>query len=105
MWLLDALKSPERFYTLHSPADLNEPGRMRAMFDHFGLETKDVDIALPNKKGWRSSKNENFGRKTTVSVREEDEFAAIVEAMPRKYLEVFHREPYAGFSWIEMLQR
>lgn len=105
MWVLDTAGAHDRCFTLHSPKDLNDAERMKALFDHFGLKTRTPDIVFPRSYVKRFSRNGNLGRKTVVTERDAQEFSDVIDRMPRRYLEIFEREPYVGFPWIEMVQR
>lgn len=105
MWVLDAAEAHDRCFTLHSPGDLNRPERIRALFDHFGLRTRKAEIIFPKNYRRLISLNQNLKYKTLVTDREAGEFRDVIDAMPARHLEIFSREPYASFPWVEMLRK
>jgi hypothetical protein len=105
MWVLDAAGARDRCFTLDSPADLNDTNRIRALFDFFGLRTKDKEIIVPKNYKKISGINPTIGYKTRVNQRDHEEFSEVIDRMPRKYLEIFQKEPYISFPWVGVLQR
>jgi len=83
--------------TLHSPHDLNDATRVRAMFDKLGLPTRTSEIAIAGHQ------NRN-PRPTTITDDDRRELAEIVRSLPPEYLAIFWHEPYASLPWIEALQ-
>jgi hypothetical protein len=88
----------ERCFTLHCPRDLNDPDTLKEMFAFFGLETFESDVRLGGRR------NKSLGATTVISEKDEDECEAVIEKLPRHYLKIFEREPYAGELWSERLK-
>ncbi|MBL8584097.1 MAG: hypothetical protein JNL61_17960 [Rhizobiaceae bacterium] len=105
MWVIEAAKAHDRCFTLHSPVDLNKPERIQALFDHFGMKTRKAQVIFPTNYSKRLSQNRNLRYKTQVSDQDAKEFKDVIDKMPTRYLEIFRREPYASFPWVEMVQR
>jgi len=77
-----------RCYTLHVPADLNDPNKIKDMFDFFGLDTFGPNIVLQGRK------NRSLGYSKDVTPGNESESAAVLSELPSEYLEIFDHEPY-----------
>ncbi len=82
-----------RCFTLHSPAELNDPTRVKAMFDFLGLPTRSPEVVLSGRK------NRSFGYSRTFTQEEERQSAAVLERLPARYLEIFGRPPYSAYPW------
>lgn len=82
--------------TLHSPADLNDPARVRQMFEFLGVRLRRSEISLAG------SHNPN-PRPTVVSEADRQQFAEVVATLPASYLDIFRHEPYAGLPWAKQL--
>lgn len=87
-----------RCFTLHSPGDLNDAERIRAMFDYFGLVPAEASIRFGGRR------NKSLGRSNVVTEQDEEEASALWQAMPARYLEIFQREPYTQYAWSKPLQ-
>lgn len=98
MRYLDEHQLRERCVTLHSPADLSNGPKLEAMFRKLGLEQKRPSLDFGGRK------NRSLGYSQTRAAREEAEYAAILERLPAKYLEIFGREPYVEFDWSRRLR-
>ncbi len=97
---LDEHQLHGRCFTLHSPRDLNDPGRIRALFDFFGLPTRSPNILLGGRK------NRSIGRRSTeITPEDERAFADVLRQLPAACLEIFHRPPYSLFEWSRRFQR
>jgi hypothetical protein len=97
MRFLAEYRLQERCFTLHSPADLNDPARIQQMFDFFGLPAR-KPLRLAGRK------NRSLGYSASRSAEEETACARVLERLPGGYLEIFSREPYAGRPWSARLQ-
>jgi hypothetical protein len=85
-------------FTLHSPAELNDTGRVAALFDFLGLKQRERQIVIGG------SRNTNW-RPTVITEEDRQQFSDIVRAVPPSYLEIFRGEPYASLPWAESLVR
>lgn len=96
-------------FSLHTPADLNDPERILRMLDGLGLEKRSEQIRFPSTKngvlgrGNRRLKNQTPGFPTAVTDREREEFAWVIQRLPNSYLEVFHHAPYQSLPWVNTL--
>jgi hypothetical protein len=89
-----------RCFTLHSPEDLNDVKRVRAMFDRLGVQTFGSEIIFGGRK------NRSFGRRATViTPKDERESEEVLSQLPAQYLSIFQREPYVDCSWASRLKR
>ena len=99
MQFLDRFEKHADCVTLHSPADLNDPVRVREAIEALGLEPRGHEIQIEGKQ------NKTPGAKTTITAQEEDEFRGVIAAMPQEFLDIFTREPYDGQDWVRWLQK
>jgi hypothetical protein len=79
-------------FTLHSPLELNDAGRVAALFDVLGLKQRGPQIVIGGRR------NTNW-RPTVITDEDRQQFSEIVGAVPRSYLEIFRREPFASLPW------
>jgi hypothetical protein len=84
-------------FTLHSPHELNQPERLRALFEFLNLEPRH---ASPQVAGFQ---NRTPGVRTQITEREERECREVLAALPAAALEIFRHEPYSGFEWGRLL--
>jgi hypothetical protein len=89
----------DRCFLLHTPGDLNNPAKVKAMFDFFGLKTRSPQLVL------RGRKNKSLGVTTLITERDESECEAVLERMPTRFLEIFQHPPYVNFPWSKRLRR
>jgi hypothetical protein len=61
-----------------------------------GLQMRSEQINLSGRR------NRNW-RATAITDEDRNQFAEVVTAMPREYLQIFRREPYAAIPWVESL--
>ena len=99
MRFLDEHKLHERCFSLHSTEDLNDPARIRSMFDFLGLQLRLPDVVFGGRK------NKSFGVKTVITGQDETECETVLKRMPSRFLEIFHRPPYVNYPWSERLRR
>lgn len=92
MRFLDQHQLQDRCVTLQSPADLNDPTRIRTMFDSLGLVPREP-LRLHGRK------NRSLGYSSAQAAEEERQFAEVLQHVPQQYLEIFSRAPYTDFSW------
>ncbi len=97
MRFLDTYNKHADCFTLQSPHELNDPVRVRAMFDFLGVKLRRESLDLGG------SQNRN-PRPTVITDREREEFAAVVARLPPEYLELFRREPYRGMEMLECVR-
>lgn len=98
MRFLDEFSKTADCVTLHSPHDLNDPRRVKAMIDQLGLRLSGDSVHIAGKQ------NRTPGATTTITNQEEDEFREVVAKMPQEFLEIFSHEPYAKHEWVSWLQ-
>lgn len=94
MAFLDRFEKRSSCFTLDSPRDLNDPARLGALMSFLGLSpSRDEPLMV-------GARNFNRGGPARTSRSEEEEQCRqVVSALPREHLEIFGREPYAGFKW------
>jgi hypothetical protein len=99
MRFLEQHQLHDRCFTLQSPQGLNNPAKLRALFDFFGLATGHPSVVTGGRK------NKSIG--LTMLVRPGDERACqeVLARMPARYLEIFRREPYVGQEWSARFRR
>jgi len=83
-------------FTLHSPVDLNEAGRVEALLDFLGLKRLGPQIVIGGRR------NANW-RQTEITDEYRRQFAEVVAATPPAYLKIFRREPYVSLPWAAAL--
>jgi hypothetical protein len=88
----------DRCFTLHSPAELNVPGRLRAMFEFFGLQLLHPEVRLGGRK------NRSLGYSRERAKLEEEEYDWLLERLPEEYLEIFAEPPYTAYPWAARLR-
>jgi hypothetical protein len=96
MRFLDEFQKHGDCFTLESPRELNSAERVRQMFQFLGLQMRFEQINLSGRR------NRNW-RATAITDEDRSQFAEVVAAMPRDYLQIFRREPYAAIAWAESL--
>ena len=89
---LDQFQLHAQCLTLHSPHDLNNAERVRHLFEFLGLKLRQADIAMTGRR------NKNW-RPTVIHDDDRRQFEGVVESLPGRYLEIFHREPYRSMPW------
>jgi hypothetical protein len=89
-------KKEADFFTLHSPAELNDPERVASMFDFLGLGRRGQQIDIGGRR------NTNW-RPTMITDDDRRQFGDVVRAMPPAYLEIFRSEPYRSLPWATSL--
>ena len=85
--------------TVFSPRDLNDPASVRYTIERLGLELAGEEVRITGQQ------NRTPGVKTTVTSREEDEFREVVDRLPKDFLDIFSRSPYAECDWVRWLQK
>lgn len=86
-------------FTLHSPIDLNDQGRIRDLIRFLDLKPQ---AYMPVIAG---NRNRTPARKTVVGTAEEFECREVVERIPDSYLRIFHNSPYSSFEWTRWLRK
>ena len=94
MQFLDRFGKHADCFTLHSPVELNDPGRVRELFDFLALKLR---TAQPILAGWQ---NKNW-RPTVITDEDRRQFCEVVRAVPAGILDIFRREPYTSFSILQ----
>jgi hypothetical protein len=97
MQFLDAFQKHRDCFTIESPRELNNPERVRQMFQFLDLPMRDGQVKLSGRR------NRNW-RPTVVTEEDRRQFVEVVRRTPREYLEIFRREPYESMPWIESLR-
>jgi hypothetical protein len=92
MSFLDKHRLHDRCFTLDSPRDLNDPERIRQMFDFLGVETKQPQIIFGGRK------NKSIGY-SAATLQNESDLRFILERLPERYLKIFRDKPYCDFNW------
>ncbi len=90
-------KLHDRCFMLHSPQDLNDATKIRAMFDFLEIQTKQEQILFGGRK------NKSIGYMPAPG-HQEKEFQFVLERLPERYLEIFKNKPYCDFRWSALLQ-
>jgi hypothetical protein len=80
-------------FTLHSPVELNDAGRVAGLFDFLGLKQRERQIVIGGRR------NTNW-RPTVITDEDRQQFSETVRAVPPSYLEIFRSEPYAALPWV-----
>jgi hypothetical protein len=89
MQFLDRFQKHADCFTLYSPSELNDAGRVQSMFDFLGLKLRDASITFAGRH------NKNW-RRTVVTDDDRRQLDDLLRQMPQTYLEIFRREPYAS---------
>ncbi|HTR42494.1 MAG TPA: hypothetical protein VMH87_12850 [Pseudomonadales bacterium] len=96
MNFLDNHKLHDCCFTLDSPRDLNDAGKIRDMFDFLRIETKQKEIVFGGRK------NKSIGYLPTTGSEADLQF--VLQRLPERYLRIFQHKPYSDFSWGTLLQ-
>ncbi|MFO1500001.1 MAG: hypothetical protein U1G07_16685 [Verrucomicrobiota bacterium] len=88
----------KRCVTLHTPGDLNDPGKVAAMFQILGLSLIHPTIQL------RGHKSTSLKGSTVITPEDEAEAEAVIAQLPPRYLEIFQEEPYRNYAWSRRLR-
>lgn len=86
-----------RCFTLET-SELNEPAKVRDMFDFFGLRPFSPQLRIAGRK------NQSLGYTAADDARQESECCALLERLPETWLELFSRPPYSAYSWSKRFQ-
>jgi hypothetical protein len=97
MNFLDQNGLHDRCWTLNSPCDLNDPGKIRGMFDFLGVKTKQPQIIFGGRK------NKSLGY-FAAALPHEDELQFVLGHLPERYLKIFEVRPYRDFAWSARLK-
>lgn len=98
MHFLEQHQLHERCFTLHTPAELNQPERIGAMFEFFGLTPIHGEVKLGGRK------NRSLGYSREQQAEQERQYAQVLERVPEQYLAIFQNPPYANYPWAERLR-
>jgi hypothetical protein len=92
MQFLDQFGKRADCFTLHSPVELNDVGRVRELFDFLGLRlrTPQPSVAGRQNKNWKP---------TEITDDDRQQFSEVLQRMPASYLRIFRGEPYSKFAW------
>ncbi|HEX3624451.1 MAG TPA: hypothetical protein VH280_03400 [Verrucomicrobiae bacterium] len=82
----------DRCFTMHSPHDLNDPAKIRAMFDFLEVPTHQPEIAFGGRK------NKSIGY-SMAPAQKDNECRSVLERLPGRYLQIFRHKPYNDFRW------
>jgi len=83
-------------FALHSPVELNDVGRVGALFDFLGLQRRHPQLVIGGRR------NTNW-RRTVITENDQQQFAEIVRTIPSGYLQIFRGEPYTSLPWAKSL--
>jgi hypothetical protein len=83
-------------YILHTPEDLNKKNVLEELFKFLGIIIKEKKVII------RGKKNQNYFP-TIISDQDKIEFQDVVNALPEKYLKIFHNKPYTNYKWSKLL--
>jgi hypothetical protein len=97
MEFLNRFSAHDRCFTIHVPKGLNDPVVLGEMFRKFEIETRRPEILIKGRK------NRTPGVVTRVGDAEQGQVEEVLRAIPKKYLDIFMHEPYAGQRWAEEL--
>ena len=84
--------------TLHAPAEINDPERLREMFERLGLKMRNDTIDLAGRT------NKTPGLPTVITDDEERQFAEVVKQLPQQYKSIFAAPPYSQWEWSKRFQ-
>jgi hypothetical protein len=87
-----------RCFTLYSPRDLNDPAKIREMFDFLQVPAKQPEIVFGGRK------NKSLGY-FMAPAQKENESQSVLERLPERYLRIFQTKPYCGFPWVALFNR
>lgn len=99
MRFLEQHRLHDRCFTLDSPRDLNDGSKVRQMFDFFGLATRHPHIILSGHR------NKSPGHTTVIEPADERQCREVLDGLPGRYLEIFHRQPYTQFEWNDRFRK
>ncbi len=99
MSFLDENNLQERCFTLNCPRELNDAAKVRAMFEFFHIGTKQREIIFGGRK------NKSIGYSAAMAEQYEKEFEAVLRSLPKRYLQIFQREPYSSHDWSKRFGR
>lgn len=99
MAFLDEHQLHGRCFTLQVPSQLNDPACIGAMLEFLGLRRAGPGLRLAGRK------NRSWGPRLVVTPQDEAAAEAVLRQVPPRYLEIFHRQPYAGQGWSRRLAR
>ncbi len=102
MQCLDRFQLHNDCFFLHSTKDLNDPDRIRALFEFLGLKQRRAELRLPQSD---RAKNVNQGVFQFTAEEEHEQSEAVLNRLPAEFLQIFLRQPYANLSWVGRLTR
>jgi hypothetical protein len=85
-------------FTLHSPAEMNDPARVRSLLEFLDFPRRAKEIQI------KGGKNRTPGITTEITQRDRDEFAEVIGLLPASYLEIFQQPPYSQWEWGKVIQ-
>ncbi len=98
MDFLNANGLQDRCFTLYSPRDLNDPAKIREMFDFLQVPAKQPEIVFGGRK------NKSLGY-FMAPAQKENESQAVLERLPERYLRIFQTKPYCDLPWVAPFSR
>lgn len=84
-------------FTIHSPKELDDPGRMGEMLRVLGVEQRYPQIVIGGHQ------NRTPGARTIITDDEERQFRFVIDRLPASELEIFARPPYSAWPWSQRL--
>ena len=85
-------------FTIHSPGELNDEAKVAALLDFLRLPRRGRDIQL------QGSKNRTLWMRTEITQRDREDFAAVVNLLPKSCLDIFQQPPYSQWGWAQDLR-
>jgi hypothetical protein len=79
-------------FTLHSPGELNDPDRVRSLFDFLDLPRTDRLIL-------QGSHNRTPGVRSELTDGDRRQLADVVHRLPDRYRQIFREPPYCDWMW------
>ena len=101
MQFLDRYNKHDDCFTIHAPVDYKDPDKVNAILDFLEVPRKKKIKEQPTSGGHH---NKNL-TPTVITDQDHDEYAEIIEAVPKSYLEIFHRAPYDAYPWADVLRK
>lgn len=98
MEFLERHQLQDRCFTLQSPAELTDAGKVHALLEFLELDLKRPELVFGRPR------NKSLGPSLRVGLEEEGQAQAVLRRLPEKYVEILEREPYCTFDWRQRLR-
>lgn len=86
-------------FTLHSPMDLNDQGRIGELLQFLDVEPQTRTPVIAG------NRNRTPARRTVIGTVEEGECREVIERIPERFLRIFESSPYSSFEWTRWLRK